>query len=99
MRLVSSYITFKNNPDLYGYTTDWGSTSSNFQIYMLAPPNITASNIDAQLKVFSEKNYHKRKNGVKTNFAQPLKDVHFDTRMEITVAISLTKARFGRFLL
>ena len=82
LRVITSFITYKNNPDLYGYNTSWGSVSSNFQVYMLAPPNSNVKNLDAQLKTFSDKHYPKSAHTTKLNFVQPLKDLHFDTRFE-----------------
>jgi len=82
LRVVTSFISYKNNPDLYNYNTSWGSVSSNFQVYLLAPPKTNLKDLDTRLKTFSEKHYHKNPTSSKLNFAQPLQDVHFDTRFE-----------------
>lgn len=80
--VVSSYEAFKKHPDLNGYSTEWGHTTSNFQVFMLLPKNITADNISSQLFKFSKKNYPPRKQTVRTNFLQSLSQIHFDDRLE-----------------
>ena len=77
--IVSSFETFKNSK-LYGYTTDWGATTSNFQLFMLLPPNVTAASVEQQLMSFSKKHYPQNTNSIRTNFLQPLSEVHFDNR-------------------
>ena len=79
--VVTSYETLKNYPDIYGYTTTWGRTTSSNQIFMLLPPSESAGKINAQLKEFSKKNYTEEKKGnIRWNFLQPLSDIHFDDR-------------------
>lgn len=81
LRVVGSFLTMKNHPEIYGYTTDWGSTTSNFQLFMLLPQNTSQANIDAQLLQFSKKHYPREgRLHIRTNFLQPLKEVHSDTR-------------------
>ncbi len=79
--VVTSYLTLKNYPDMYGYATTWGRTTSSNQIFMLLPPTISPEKINVQLKEFSKKNYTDEKPGnIRWNFLQPLSDVHFDDR-------------------
>ncbi|MEP6467881.1 MAG: ABC transporter permease [Parafilimonas sp.] len=79
--VVTSYETLKNYPDIYGYTTTWGRTTSSNQIFMLLPPSESSEKINTQLKEFSKKNYTDEKAGsTRWNFLQPLSDVHFDER-------------------
>ena len=78
IRIAASYETMKKSL-LNGYTTDWGSTSSNHQVYVLLPPTVSAKNIDTRLLKFGDKYYQKRATK-RTNFLQPLSEVHFDTR-------------------
>src|SRR5690606_34230079 len=61
---------------------DWGSTTSNFQVYMLLPENISQKTIDAQLLAFSKKHYGDKKRAIRTHFLQPLSEMHFDKRVE-----------------
>ncbi len=79
LAIITSYKTLKANAQLYAYADSWNSLSSNFEVFMLLPKNVSASNIDARLLSFSKKNYVVR-NSVKTSFLQPLSDVHFDKR-------------------
>jgi predicted permease len=79
--VVTSYETLKNYPDIYGYTTTWGRTTSSNQVFMLLPPSESAEKINAQLKHFSRKNYTEEKKGnIRWNSLQPLSDIHFDDR-------------------
>jgi putative ABC transport system permease protein len=81
LRIVASFITMKNNPSIYGYSTEWGSTTSNYQLFMLLPEHTTQANIDAQLKTLSAKYYPREgRSSIRTNFLQPLKDIHSDNR-------------------
>lgn len=81
--LIASYETVKKYPDTYNYNTSFGSVSSNFQAFMLLPENITAATINSRLTTFSNKYYNKdaKKTEKTFHFLQPLKDVHFDTRI------------------
>ena len=78
--IVTSYVTAKANPATYGVTLDWGNTTSNFQLYLMAPENVSASAIDRQLAQFSKQNYKQDLASKKTSFAQPLRQLHFDSR-------------------
>jgi predicted permease len=79
LAVVSSYETFKNS-NLYGYSTDWGNTTSNFQLFMLLPPNISVSSIEKQFVAFAKKHYPTNTTSTRSNFLQPLNEVHFDNR-------------------
>ena len=78
--VISSYESAKKHPQLYGYTTEWGSTTSNFQLFMLLPKGVSSQAVEQQLAVFSKKNYHDDGHTIRQNFLQPLSDVHFDNR-------------------
>ncbi len=80
--VVTSFITSKNNPQLYDYTNEWGSTSSNFQLFMKLPANLTPAQVNSRLLTFSKKYYRPDPNHVRINLLQPLNEVHFDTRVE-----------------
>ncbi len=81
LAIVTSFITSRNNPTLYQYSTEWGSTTSNFQVFLKLPANISAAGIDQQLLQFSKKHYKNDPGEVRSNFLQPLNEVHFDTRL------------------
>ena len=84
VKVAVSMETVKRNPALYNYNDDWGNTSSPPQIYALLPAGQLPGAVNKQLIAFAEEHYKKRKgNGLgKTNFLQPLPDIHFDTRFE-----------------
>ncbi|MEO6229450.1 MAG: ABC transporter permease [Ferruginibacter sp.] len=83
--VLISFETLKANGENYNYQADgWGSTSSNFQIYAQLPPTVKVAAIDKELIKFSEAHYSNEQFGAskKTNFLQPLSQLHFDTRFE-----------------
>ena len=88
-KILVSYITWKKYPNNYYFASDWGSLSSNHQVFMLFPPNSTESNINKQLERFTIKYY---KTGLKEHlvFAQPLSLMHFDTRLGNTLGDHVT---------
>ena len=81
--IVNSYETAKASNGVYFYTDRWGATTSNFQIYAKLPSKISANKIDQQLLAFNKKNYSDRTRSERTNFLQPLADLHFDKRFEV----------------
>lgn len=91
--VLASYKTLKDNPQLYGiygYSTDWGSVSSNFQVFMLMPPHVTAQYISQQLTQFSKQHFaigHVSKESI---FLQPLSKMHFDTRFQASFGDHIT---------
>lgn len=81
--IVTSLETAKANARTYGYATDWGNTTSNFQLFMLLPKNISPASINVQLAQFSRKHYDNgNKSNVRTSSLQPLANIHFDKRFE-----------------
>ncbi|MFT3705399.1 MAG: ABC transporter permease [Agriterribacter sp.] len=83
--VLISMETVKKNPALYNYNEEWGSTSSSYQVYALLPSNVAPSFIDQQLIPFANEHYHKSEGAAeagKSNFLQPLSQIHFDTRLE-----------------
>src|SRR5205814_3951725 len=59
--VIGSYETMKEYPDTYGYTKEWGSTTSSFQAFMLLPQNVAAATINKRLISFSNEHYNKDK--------------------------------------
>lgn len=81
--IVTSLETAKANAATYGYATDWSNTTSNFQLFMLLPQNISPAYVNTQLAEFSKEHYNKgNKNNIRINSLQPLADIHFDKRFE-----------------
>lgn len=83
LRIVSSYVTLKNNPGQQFYQPDWNNLSSSFQVYMRLPENAILTSVNQQLLAFSREQYkNKQTSGVRTHFLRPLAEIHFDTRTE-----------------
>ncbi|HTE11692.1 MAG TPA: ABC transporter permease, partial [Chitinophagaceae bacterium] len=78
VKLFISYETLKQHADKYGYSKEWGSLSSNHQVYVLLPSNVNAAGIQAQMKGFVKKHYGQSSR--RLQILQPLKDMHFDYR-------------------
>jgi predicted permease len=80
LAVVTSYISFKNTK-FYNYSTSWGRTTSDEQVYVRLPENVSAENINSQLLQFSKKYYDKEeKTTQRKSFLQPLRTIHFDDR-------------------
>lgn len=79
-KVLVSYSTLNNYPNHFKYADNWGSNSSNHQVMMLMPPGDSPESMNARLKAFSKKHYDN--NGqIAFSFLQPLRDLHFDTRL------------------
>lgn len=90
--VLISYVTWKQHAKDYGYSYDWGDTSSGWQVFIRFPENVLKSTIDRQLLAFSEKQWNnkKRKSTQKYAVAQPLSDIHFDTRFHASLGDHIT---------
>jgi len=78
VKLFISYETLKHYADKYGYSKEWGSLSSNHQVYALLPSTVNAASIQRQLPGFIKK--HDGLESQRQLILQPLKDMHFDYR-------------------
>ena len=82
--VLVSFSTLKNSTGLYNYNTDWGSVSSNHQIYMLLPKGITQAGMNKRLLQWGNAHYKKTNvTNTASNFLQPLGEMHFDTRFDL----------------
>lgn len=84
LAIVTSFITSKNNPGNFGYNTNWGSITSNYQVFITLPRGMTPETMNKKLEAFTKKNYppSSSSNGRQvSNILQPLDQVHFDTRI------------------
>jgi len=88
-KVLVSYITWKQYANVYRYRDNWNMLSSNHQIFMSFPKNVTQNSVDEQLKKFTIKYY---KTGLKDQlvFTQPLSAMHFDTRFGNTTGDHIT---------
>jgi ABC-type antimicrobial peptide transport system permease subunit len=82
LKIVTSFQTLKANAGLRGFPDRWGSVTSNFQLYMLLPDNISPGAMNAQLVEFSKKRYPNNSGLSNLNFLQPLNELHFDNRYD-----------------
>ncbi|MGN6494256.1 MAG: ABC transporter permease [Agriterribacter sp.] len=78
----ASYQTFKTAPDIFGYSSAWGSLSSNHQIYFTLPDHVNAKDIQAQLAPFVKKHYTNVGSNKRSLIVQPMSDLHFNTQYE-----------------
>ncbi len=89
LKVLVSFLTLKIHAKDYQYSEEWGNLSSNFQVFMLPPRNMSEQQINNQLKTFTIKHY---KDGLKhhLHFVQPLASMHFDTRLPASLADHVT---------
>ncbi len=80
LRVMVSYDEFKQYPHIYGYDKGWGSLSSNSQLFVLTPENMTDAALTTILSNFSTNQYKELKRQRRTHVPQPLSEMHFDTR-------------------
>ncbi len=80
LKVIASYAVLKNTP-FYGYSTEWGNTTSNEQIYMLLPRKQSPVTVNNLLLQFSKDNSNKGSVIKRNYFIRPLSMIHFDSRM------------------
>jgi predicted permease len=91
LKVMVSYITWKQHPKDYSYSNNWNTISSNNQVFLQLPPNISAESMNKRLVPFTKK--YVETDGRKTNrvhVLQPLSELHFDTRVGNTLGDHLT---------
>jgi putative ABC transport system permease protein len=100
LKVLVSYITWKQHPKEYNYFNNWNETSSNHQVYIEFPSSMPVSAINQQLIAFSNKQFdgNKRMTGKRFVVAQPLSTLHFDTRYEGSLGDHLTSVATLRTL-
>lgn len=81
--LLASFETIRSHQDVFGYDlTEWGSTGSNFQVYVLTNPETDLLLAQSQLDGFSKKHFEGRGNSAISHLMQPLNEIHFGTDLE-----------------
>ncbi|WP_113924711.1 ABC transporter permease [Cognataquiflexum aquatile] len=81
--MLASFETIRSHQDMFGYDLkEWGSTSSNFQVYVQMDPNGDLAKAQSQLDGFSKKHFEGRGTSVKSHHMQPLSDIHFNQSFE-----------------
>ena len=81
LNIVGSYPIFKSNT-YYPYSTEWGSTSSNEQLYILLPRNQSVSNFNRLIQFAKDYKNNGNQTTKRIYFIRPLSILHFDSRME-----------------
>ncbi|RFZ94206.1 ABC transporter permease [Mucilaginibacter conchicola] len=90
LKVLVSYITWKNAGDLYGYTNEWGSLSSNHQIFALLPEGMSKQAFQNQIDSYTKKATDNKTNSTRLHLVQPLSELHFDTKVGNTLGDHLT---------
>ncbi len=92
LKVLISYITWKQNAKSYRYSYTWDETSSDCQVYIKFPEKVSQSTINRQMLSFSDKQFDNKKRTAKKRFAiaQPLTELHFDTSFGGTLGDHVT---------
>ncbi|MFD0793929.1 ABC transporter permease [Mucilaginibacter litoreus] len=90
MNVMISYITWKQGGDLYGYQNNWNTLSSNHQMFALLPKGLSQQTFQKQLDAFTKKNTSEKTRSTRMHLAQPLSELHFDTKVGNTLGDHLT---------
>lgn len=77
-QVVASYAGFLKYGEGWSFD-DWGSNTSNHQVYALLPKGTNVPLMDQQVSLFEQK-YFKSDRSRRSHFLQPLSKIHFDTR-------------------
>lgn len=78
-QIVASYEHFKSYDKTWPQD-DWGTNTSNHQVYVLLPGNANVTAFNQQLAGFNKKYDDNQRHSGRINFLHPLKDIHFDER-------------------
>lgn len=79
-QIVGSYAGFvAHEGKQYWDMEEWGSITSNHQLYVLLPPGTNTGAFDRELNQL-ERKHRKNVTEVRTNFLHPLSEIHFDER-------------------
>lgn len=92
--VMVSYETLKKNKELYFYSDDWGSTSSNDQAFALLRDAGQMEAANATLATVGQKEYKDdNPNFSKVHRLQPLADLHYDERFGANAGHTISKNR------
>ena len=90
--ILVSYETLKKNPDLYYYSHEWGSTSSNDQAFALLADNNQWSAANAALATVGQEQY-KSPRAKRTHALQPLNETHYDIEYGSPAGTKITEKK------
>jgi predicted permease len=81
MTVITSYATLKTIKD-YGWDDGWGNLSSNHQVMILRPENMSEASLQARIDEFNKKSFPQNKqDDHRRSVLQPLSTLHFDARL------------------
>ncbi len=90
----SSYTTLQTHADYFFYDEEWGSCSSNNQVYaLLSDKNQMDAANDVLAKVGQEEYADRRSKRKRTHHLQPFSDLHFDERLQHSGTHIISKSR------
>lgn len=81
LKVVASYSGFIAHDGNGWPLQDWGSNTSNHQVYVLLPKGTNTTSFNNQLLAFEKKYNTENKQTTRTHFLQPLSKIHFDDRL------------------
>lgn len=94
--MMVSYPTLKNNKEMYYYSSDWGSTSSNDQAFALLHDAGQVAAANESLATVGQKEYKDdNPNFSKKHFLQPLSEMHYDDRFGTNGSRTISKGRLS----
>jgi putative ABC transport system permease protein len=81
VKMFIAHDMLKQYGDKYQYSKGWGSLSSNYQVYVMLPANVSIASLQPQLNSFNKKSYpaHEGRDQ-RFNKFQALSDMHFNYR-------------------
>jgi predicted permease len=79
-KIVTSYAGFVAQNGHGWPLEDWGSNTSNHQVYVSLPQTTNIALLDQQLGLFEKKYNTENKETKRTHFLHSLKNIHFDER-------------------
>ena len=85
VNMLFSYETKRRNPEKWGFASfdDWGTTSSNDQLFFKMAPNQTKEKVNSTLTSFSKESYKDRgDNDEKLHYIKELTTMHYDAELE-----------------
>ncbi len=90
LRVLVSYSTWKRHGKNYNYNYSWDMVSSSHQMFMSFPANVSLATVNSQLLIFSNKQFNNKGANTKVLIAQPISELHFDTRFGETLGDHMT---------
>lgn len=97
LNLMVSYSTLQAHPDLYFYNKDdWGSTSSNDQMFALMRDKNQLASAETALQQVGQTEYKKgfqKPDDQKRHHLQPLSDLHFNEELSHSGTHSISRSR------